>query len=827
LVFGLLFGAAAFYRVDPADFEGELRWPIALRQWVDRLEFLTLDWRLRELGGESQRSDDVVIIAVDEETMENARVSSHADWAMRPWPRDLLGGVAEQALKEGAALIVLDEPLSDVSPHRCAPCKATDRRRTDDALLGDRFERLDSRIVVGMEWGRGTRRPPERQLTPFLVLVSAVESEREALPVLRSVLVGKVPAFLEPRGQKWLVWAGATSEANARELTRVLNLSGSTIRAFSPDDVPFEVDLSFVAKRLAQVTITGNGIVSPSLAGTIAAPVPELLVSSVGFGASAFMPEFDGIVRSMPVAIGAGDAAKERLLLSTVPLRAAMMALKTSEVSVTDGRISLAGRPGTAIDAHGRIVLRWDVEEVGRGGRGSIKRTLPAWRLLVNSEDDAAGRGVRHYDNELTGKVVLLSDERANGTPRLATPVGEVSRAAVNAQAILNLLRGDGLVRSAPELDFWMTVAFAGIGAVLAIAWSTMVRRPGWLAWLVTLTMVAGVQTMVARQMAISQQRWVPLVLPVLAFSFTFLSSLGYARSIEHRLREFVLSALGGAVRADLFRRVERDLALMHPERRLLTVYFSDIEGFTRVAERIDPKTVVQILRDYLAEMTTVVLDRSGHVDKYLGDGLMAFWGAPVSLENVSETACEAALYLQETFEKHKAKWETRCGQPLSLRAGMDSGPTVVGEMGTQHRVNYTVMGAPVANAYRLEALAKTYGVRILVGEVLMKDALRQFVFREVDVLRSGHDGELTRMFELVGRKRDAAAALGWVEEYASAMDLWQARRFEEAKAAFEVLSAARPNDALIARYVKRCVHYVEMPPKPEWDGVYEGPGDV
>ena len=227
-------------------------------------------------------------------------------------------------------------------------------------------------------------------------------------------------------------------------------------------------------------------------------------------------------------------------------------------------------------------------------------------------------------------------------------------------------------------------------------------------------------------------------------------------------------------------------------------------------------------LDDYLSEMTTLILDREGHVDKYLGDGLMAFWGAPVAAPNDAESACEAALAMQARFDEKRAGWEEKCGRSLVLRAGLQLGEAVVGEMGTIHRINYTVMGEPVATAFRLEALANRYGVRTLCGEALVEKAKGAFLFRPVDVVRMGRDGQPLHLFELLAPVK-LEAQFEWVHDYEAAYQAWHARRFTEALAGFEALAASRPDDALVARYLGRCQELIATPPDAAWDGIYDG----
>lgn len=817
-VVGLLLGGAAYFRVERTELEGEPRWHVYPRLWLELAEARTVDWRSRELGRDDERPDGVVLVNIDEDTLSNARESEHPEWAMRPWPRELLGAVVEQAVQEGASMVFVDESFSDVSPRQCAPCKGEDPRG-DDQRFAERLKGLGGKVVLGFDWRRETRRSPDRPLLPLLMRVAEVDAEVAALPLVRRVLLQRTTAYVTEGGGKFTVWAGSTGEVRTRELAAALDLKGTPLtRSLTPADDAAEVNAELLLQRLAQVQVQGFDADLAPHAGALDAPVSALLMPEVSVASMKLLPDPDGVVRSVPLLVNTARSDQVGGLVPGVALRIRPGA--AGPFSVSGGLLKAVDQPGVPIDPQGFLALRWNADEAGRSGRGTLKRSVPAWRLLVNREDDEAGRGVRHHDNDLSGRVVVLVDERTS--PVLQTPVGPLTRGAIWAQAITNVARGQGITRVEPKTDFWLTFAFAFVGAILAVAWSSLMRRPGWLAWAATIGLLVVVHALLARQLYVTQQRQVVLLAPILAASLTFLASLGYARTLEQGLRDFVLRALGGAVRADVFRRVERDLALMRPERRELTVFFSDIEGFTSVSNEKDPAVVVDVLRDYLSEMTTVVLDRGGHVDKYLGDGMMAFWGAPVSMPNDAESACEAAILMQARFDEKRPDWEKKCGRPLLLRAGLETGDTVVGEMGTLHRVNYTVMGEPVATAFRLESLAKHYGVRTLVGETLVEEAKDTYLFRAIDTVRMGREGQPIRIFELLAPlgERDQ---FEWVEQYESAHLAWKERRFAEALEAFTALAVLRPEDAVIARYVKRCGAYVATPPPAEWDGIYDG----
>ena len=224
-VFGGLLAPVAYYRLERSELGEDPRWHAVARLWFERLEWATYDWRARELGAASERVDDVVLVTVDEETMVNARESERPEWAMRPWPRELMGQLVDQALKEGAALVVMDESLADVSPHRYTQGRG-ENRKGDDELLADYLAKNEGKVIIGFDWSTRPRRLPDRALMPFLVRVAETDAAG-ALPVVQQVLSRQLPAWVEESGEQRFVWAGASSEAKAKELAAALDVKGT------------------------------------------------------------------------------------------------------------------------------------------------------------------------------------------------------------------------------------------------------------------------------------------------------------------------------------------------------------------------------------------------------------------------------------------------------------------------------------------------------------------------------------------------------------------------------------------------------------------------
>jgi adenylate cyclase len=808
LLFSAIFGGAVFFRVPRSVAEDTLTWHAEVRLQLERLELVTYDWRARALGDASQRRDDVVLLALDDETLANARDGSDAALSVRPWPRELYGALMGQALSEGAKEVLLDLPLYDASPRQCSGNVSS-----DDEALKKRIEEQPGKMMLTFRALERPPRPADRELKPFLLKVGDFASEADAKEPVRKVLALRAPAHVMPKGQGVEVWAAAVSEAKAKELGAALKLDGPLqIRPEGSDDARYEVGQRWLVERLAEIEVDGRDLASlPRLSG-VEAPVPAALTASAMMGANNVSHDVDGRVRAVPLLWVAEGSGVPRVVPSAA-LRAAMRALGVSKVTL-QGRQLLLGNLKVPVDERGFLSLRWDTGEVGRGPRGTLKRSIPLWRLAVNLSD--AG-GVKHHDNELQDRVAILTD--ASGAP-VQSPVGEVQGGAVLAQAVNNLLSGSAVERATPELDFYATVAMALAGAFVAVSLSSLFRRAGWLSMAFVLAVVMAMYALLARQLFVTQLKWVAVVAPLCAFALTYLASLGYATTLEQSLREFMARALGRALPSEVAARLESNVSLMRPERRAIAAFISDIDGFTALAHEIEPETYVQVLQDYLGRMTRAVLDTQGNVDKYLGDGVMAFWGAPVHLATPGVSACEAALQMSAQFEKRKSTWEKRCRRPIAFRAGIDFGEALVGEMGTEHHATYSVMGEPVACAARLESLARKWDVRVLVTDAVVEHAGDKFVFREIDTVRLPRREKPVRLFELISRAGELdSSRLERLQKYAVALGAYQARRFKEARHLFLALN----EDAAVRRYLARAARYEEKPPAESWDGTYDG----
>ncbi len=257
--------------------------------------------------------------------------------------------------------------------------------------------------------------------------------------------------------------------------------------------------------------------------------------------------------------------------------------------------------------------------------------------------------------------------------------------------------------------------------------------------------------------------------------------------------------------------------------RRNLTIFFSDIAGFSTFSENKEPEDLVSFLNEYLSEMTRCVFENKGTLDKYIGDAVMAFWGAPIPFEDHAYYGCKCALEMRARLSELREKWKAE-GQPvIRARMGINSGDMVVGNVGGTQRFDYTVMGDNVNLASRLEGANKQYGTYIMVSESTYELVSDKFFFRELDFLVVKGKTKPIKVYELLGYNKSDLPQneLAAVEKYLEGLKLYIEGNFVIAKEIFSDALKLNREDGPSKTYLDRCEHLIQNPPTSEWDGVF------
>ena len=257
-------------------------------------------------------------------------------------------------------------------------------------------------------------------------------------------------------------------------------------------------------------------------------------------------------------------------------------------------------------------------------------------------------------------------------------------------------------------------------------------------------------------------------------------------------------------------------------ETRVMTVLFSDLRGFTSMAHRLDPQALVDLLNEHMSAMTEVVFRHDGVLDKYIGDAIMAFWGAPMAQPDHAARACRPRSTWSRGSRELQADWARRGLPRPDCGIGINTGPMVVGNMGSRARLAYTVIGDAVNVASRLEGLSKEYGTRVVVGEATREATGAAFEYRFLDVVAVKGRSEPLAVHEVMALAGGLdATRRARLARYAEGVGHYRARRFAEARGVFAKLGAEWPEDGPTALYLRRSEALLADPPPVDWDGVY------
>jgi adenylate cyclase len=544
--------------------------------------------------------------------------------------------------------------------------------------------------------------------------------------------------------------------------------------------------------------------------GAVALVAPILAAADSG-GFVNLMPDRDGTIRRYRTVASADGVTFPSLGVALLARAAGEGGAPAPVTPIAEGGGSGALRQVRA----GRVAI--DVDDAGRAGlayHGSY-RTFPTWSAtdVLNGRIPPA---------RMAGKIAVVGPTAPGTGDQRVTPFDRSAPGvAVHATFVENALHGELLRRT----DAVLAVEAALMLALsLGLAW-VFARAPS-LGAVPALVLAVGAWVGLAA-LALARARVVLAIgVPVAQALAMFVAATTFRFAAEERERRRARETFGRFLAPAIVEEVlsERGEVRLGGEKRVLTVLFGDLRGFTSLAERLDPHALLGLLNEVLAPLTDVVVSgHEGTLDKYMGDAIMAFWGAPRGQPDHALRACRAALAMVDALAPLRAGWRGRGLPDVELGVGVNTGPVSVGFVGSEDRFyNYTVLGDAVNLASRLEGANKEYGTRILLGPAtheLVKDAV---VARELDLVRVKGKREPARIFELLAlapAPPDLAAPLAAFE---GGLAAYRARRWDEAVALFREADRLRGGDPPSRTYLERCEAMRAAPPGPEWDGVFE-----
>jgi adenylate cyclase len=316
------------------------------------------------------------------------------------------------------------------------------------------------------------------------------------------------------------------------------------------------------------------------------------------------------------------------------------------------------------------------------------------------------------------------------------------------------------------------------------------------------------------------------LLTPSLAVFFTFLvlTILNFLETAREKI--YIRDAFSKYLSADVVNELILDPSKLNlgGEEKHLTAIFTDVKGFSSISEQLTPSQLVQLLNSYLTEMSNIIMEQRGTIDKYEGDAIICFFGAPIPLEDHAYQACLSAVRMkkmEKILNKDLLKENLSPG-PLLTRIGINTGPMVVGNMGTVENMDYTIMGNAVNLASRLEGVNKIYGTWIIMSENTYMECGKQFTTRKLDSVRVVNIKQPVRLYELIDEKDGMDAKLKEAfGVYNAALELFEKRDWDKAHRRFKEVIRLLPDDGPSGFFIKRCIQYKRKDPGKDWDGVF------
>ncbi len=536
--------------------------------------------------------------------------------------------------------------------------------------------------------------------------------------------------------------------------------------------------------------------------------IPEIAKNARGFGFFNIIPDNDGVYRQAPLVFdfegnyypslnleGVSNFSKKKVLLTLSDFGVASINL--NEISIP-------------ANESGELLLNY----YGESGAFPVYSAIDVLKGVLSKE-------------KLENKLVFFGATEIGIADIRATPFDPVSPGVeIQATAASNILDGkflikDGFTKAIDiSLIFFLTLVF---GLILFKTNRTLL---GLLVLLIFLTLHFG-----SNIFLFSKSRlMLSILFPAIPMLLTYVLYEVYRNIVVERQSKFLRSAFSSYVSPDVV-----DEIILNPEklslggdRKKITLLFSDIRGFTTLSEKTDPEKLVTLLNEYLSPMTEIVMRNKGTLDKFIGDAVMAIYGAPVKQENQAFLACISAVEMIEKLKEINTEWAKNNLPNIDIGIGINTGEAVVGNMGADIRFDYTAIGDTVNLAARLEGQTKFYGTNIIISETTKQELelksensiQNSFRFRELDIIKVKGKTKPIAIFQLIipGDKLDNDKL---IDDYNKALSYYRSRNFTDSLKLFKSILENLPGDVPSTHYVDRNSHYINNPPSAEWDYVY------
>lgn len=529
--------------------------------------------------------------------------------------------------------------------------------------------------------------------------------------------------------------------------------------------------------------------------------VPAIGVAPLSEGFINTIPDEDGTIRRVPLLLSYPRIEMHYPSLSLEMVRERIGASGYTVRSSPGGvlGISLGGR-FIPTDSSAQMAVNW------RGGAGTFPR-LSAGKVLAGQFDPGRFRDA----------IVLLGSSAAALHDLRVTPYGVTPGVEIHANVIDNLLVGD-ILRHDSGAECAMTLTFVGVGGLVL---SLLISRASALQCALAGIALLCIALLGSYLLFHYANQTMGLTYPVSATVLVFLVVSLFNYFTEGRERLFIRHAFSHYVSEDVVATMVRhpEQLSLRGEERELSVLFCDIRNFTGMSETMTAPQLSEFLNEYLSGMTDRIMNAGGTVDKFIGDAVVAIWGAPLSDPDHPMNAVRAALRMNEWLAEMRGQWEERGRPPIHTGFGINSGLMSVGNMGSRSRFDYTVIGDNVNLASRLEGLNKVYGTSILCSEATRNAAGDAFTWRTVDRVTVKGRTQPVTIYEPLHEGPPDTEESETLKCYEDALAAFYKREFAVARDQFERLNTKQPAP-IVAYWLNQARTFEQNPPPPDWDGI-------
>jgi adenylate cyclase len=529
--------------------------------------------------------------------------------------------------------------------------------------------------------------------------------------------------------------------------------------------------------------------------------LPMFTETAAGWGYFNLMPDIDGIMRHYPLIIHAGTGYYAPLFLKVLAhyLQEDELSFVMDQYGVQNVR---AGNVDIPVDYDGQIIVNYY-------GPHKTFPHIPIVDILQDKVDPEL----------LKGRIVLVGATGKGIFDLRATPFERIYPGVeINATIIDNVLHDRHLKQPLWDLTFTYAVILI-LGLLLARILARTTAVTGFL-----ITALAFFTNYMLNQFLFNRGLWVNLVYPSFQILAVYTGITVFNYFTESRQKQFINNAFGQYLSPAVVRRLidNPNLLNLGGEQKNLTAFFSDVAGFSGISEKLTPIQLVELLNEYLTAMSQIILKYEGTIDKYEGDAIIAFFGAPLDYPDHALRACLVSLEMQDTLARLRETWKAAGRSELRARIGLNTGQMVVGNMGSTFRMDYTIMGDAVNLASRLEGVNKSYGTYVMISEFTYGD-VRDFVeVRELDKIRVVGKSDPVRIYELLAKKGELAGPLVEIlPQFNRGLECYRNQEWEKALSCFEKILEIDENDGPALAFFERCLLFQTNPPPPNWDGVF------